>query len=775
MKSVITMRYPSSWHGEMWREGAPCGNGIVGALVYGGAENEYIMLNHTKLWKGGNIDEIPDVSASVAEVRRLLDENRPDLADSILPNALLKAGYRPGNSDPLPLGDIRITRHSETPFTGYRRRIDLEKAEVRVSWNEGNTQFCRSTFVSRDDGLCYTKISCTEEGKINITVTLDVHDRETIFDGAVTGTETFVRGDTIYYAGDNKSAYESAVGSYGIVMRVICSGGVSEIQGRSIRITDADEVLLVSAVFAGENRAEAFADTDRILENIPNYKDALEKHAKKHMELYGGVDFSISDTERSNEELLLEAFDESASNELMETMYAYGRYLLVCSTASPETKDVLPTHLVGLWNGTYRCFWAFHMFNVNFEMIYWQALSGNMPSLLRTALDYVENFMDDFRENAKKIFGCRGIYIDSVNTPESGRAACLASHIINWTAGAAWVAQHFWDYWRYTGDEDYLKKHAMPFMYETALFYEDFLVLKNGRYEFAPSTSPENVALNVGRDLHSGAQTSKNASMDIACAREVLTNLLTGSAITGMYADKREKWTEMLSLLPEYKYNEDGSLKEWADDFYEDNNRHRHHSHLYGVFPGCSVKKGTKEYEGMRLAEKKRLAEGLTSQSSWSMIYAACVNARLGQGEDAWFALSEMTRYCCMNNLFTVHNDWRRMGSVNCSDMRTAPFQIDANIGFSAAVNEMLLGCADSDITLLPALPEKWKNGRISGLSAPGGRIVSIRWQDGCAEAVFSSKTDDAVHVKAGDGWTFEDGKTETVITGAAVLRIKKS
>ena len=127
MKSVITMRYPSSWHGEMWREGAPCGNGIVGALVYGGAENEYIMLNHTKPWKGGHIDEIPDVSGSLSEVRRLLDEKRPDLADSVIQNALWEKGYRPGNSDPLPLGDIRITRHSETPITGYRRRIDLEK------------------------------------------------------------------------------------------------------------------------------------------------------------------------------------------------------------------------------------------------------------------------------------------------------------------------------------------------------------------------------------------------------------------------------------------------------------------------------------------------------------------------------------------------------------------------------------------------------------------------------------------------------------------------
>ena len=417
MKSVLTMKYPSAWHGEMWREGAPCGNGMVGALVYGGVDREFILLNHAHLWRGGRVVDIPDVHDALTNVRHLLDCERPDLANAVLSNALRSAAYTAQAADPLPLGDIRISRRSEHSVTGYRRRIDMQKAEVTVTWKENGAQFTRSTFVSRSDGFCYTRISCTKPGRISVDVTLDIHDPETLPDGILHNTRTEVRGDMICYAGDNYTAYRPAQGSYGAVMRVQTAGGTQEPSGRSIRITDADEVLLVTHVFVGRNRAEAFEEGISFLETLTDYDTALGFHAELHRALYGGVDFSISDTmDTSNEELLLDAFDEETSNELMETMYAYGRYLLVCSTASPDTKDVLPTHLVGLWNGTYRCFWAFHMFNVNFEMIYWQALSGNMPSLLRTALDYVESFTDDFRMNAEKIFGCRGIYIDSVKS-----------------------------------------------------------------------------------------------------------------------------------------------------------------------------------------------------------------------------------------------------------------------------------------------------------------------------------------------------------------------
>ena len=761
MKSTLMMKTPASWHGDMWREGAPCGNGKIGALVYGSVDREYILLNHTRLWRAGTVTELPDIHESLAEVRRLLDAERPDLADGVLAKALSDKGYNAHTSSPYPLCDIRITRASEKPVYGYRRTVDFQTAEVTVRWEEDDAVFERKTFVSRSDDLCYTKISCSAPGKISVTLGLDAHDTETMPSwNALKNPAVTVKDGCIRYSADNETAYVPAQGSYGAVMRVHASGGTVLDGEKTVSVTSADEVLLVTALFVGGDRAKGLDKCEQALDSIKDYDAALAEHIPLHRKLYDGVQFRIAEegAHTSAEEMLLDAYGNGASDELIETLYAYGRYLFVCSTGTPE-EDVLPTHLVGLWNGTYQCFWAFHMFNVNFEMIYWQALTGNQPGLLRTALDYVESMTEDFRENARKIFGCRGIYLDSVNTPESGKIACTANHILNWTAGAAWVAEHFYDYGRCTGDRDYLVNHALPFMAEAALFYEDFLYVgKDGRYEFSPSVSPENTAKSVTEKFASAAETSKNAAMDIAAVRGLLTNLLEASALTGLYAEKRAKWGEMLSLLPDYRYNEDGSLKEWADDFYTDQNSHRHHSHLYGVFPGHSVTPGTKEYDACVLAEDKRFAEGLKAQSSWSMVYAAGVNARLGRGDKALFALSEMVRVCCMGNLFTVHNDWRRTGSVSCDDFRVAPFQIDANIGLPAVVNEMLVQSADGDVVLLPALPQAWKKGEISGLLTVGGHRVALRWTEDRAEAMIESGFSGKLVLRTGGDWRFEDG-----------------
>lgn len=779
MRSTLTMCYPTAWHGDMWREGAPCGNGIIGALVYGGIGTEMILLNHTDLWRGGKICDIPDVSASLSEVRRLLDEERPDLANGVLSNALRSAGYSADTASPFPVCDIRIGNHTNVPFTHYRRVIDMERAEVRVTWQEGNTKYTRSTFVSREDGLCYTRILADGDGTIHVDVALTIHDTETMRSNMIENLEIRVENDMIFYAADNTTVYKPAMGSYGAVMRVSQTGGVQENEKDHIRISGAKEVLLVTALFVGMERTDGFADAEKQLSRSADYETALKRHTEKHSALFHGVEFSLTEPSEgedpSNEQLLLDAYDSEMSNALTEKMYAYGRYLFLCSTDPILGK---PTHLVGLWNGTYSCFWAFHMFNVNFEMIYWQALTGNLPDFLKSALDYVEGFMDDFRDNAKNIYGCRGIYIDSVNTPESGKAACLADHIINWTAGAAWVSEHFYDYYRYTGDETYLREHALPFMAEAALFYEDFLTIgPDGKYQFYPCTSPENVPLSTMRKFNSWAQVAKNASLDIAAVRELLLNLLEGAKITGLYTDKCETWEKMLSLLPDYKYNEDGSLKEWADDFYTDNNAHRHHSHMYGVFPGHTVRRDSPEFDAFVKAEDNRIGYGLGPQSSWSMVFMACINARMYRGEVAFHALSEMVRNCCMNNLFTLHNDWRRMGQVQCDDMRLAPFQIDANIGFPAAVNEMLLCSAGGIIELFPALPSKWEKGKMEGLLTVGGHLVSLYWEGDTARAVLRGGYRDSAVIEACGPWVFADGRkqVEVKIDGTLELTLHRN
>ena len=752
MNTVLTMKYPSTWHGDMWREAAPCGNGLLGASVYGGVKKEIILLNHAHLWRGGKTEELPDVSGKLPLIREHLEQNNPFDADKILSESFLAAGYHGENAIPLPLGDIVIESHSNEVFSHYRREIDMRTAEVSVRWDENSVAYRRRTFVSRADNLVYTEITCAQP-LLDISVMLSAHDSETIGKYTFINKECRASGGHLYFAAFNDGAYYA--GDFGAAGKVYTDGNASD-NGTEIRIINAAKVLIVTRLFVNSNRNEEFA---KPFAARYDYDEALSAHNAIHGKLFDRVRFEISHTHTSNEELLLQAFEDEAPDELIEKLYHYGRYLFICSTSDANT---LPCHLIGLWNGSYNCFWAFYMYNVNFEMIYWQALTGNLPEFLRLALDYTEAFVDDFQENARKMFGCRGIYINSVNTPESGLSKCLANHILNWTAGAAWFSQHYWDYFKYTDDVEYLKRHAMPFMYEAALFYEDFLTTgADGYLQFSPSVSPENTARNIinAKGQRKEVETCVNATMDIAAAKELLTNLIEGNRLTGMYSDKIPVWRGMLEKLPPYRLNEAGAIKEWTHDFYLDNDNHRHHSHLYPVFPGREVGKSHPLYSGFEKAEDLRLTSGLSDQSSWSMVFMACIAARMGNGGRALFALDTLARTCLMNNFFTVHNDWRRMGAVYCADFRYAPFQIDGNIGIPAVINEMLLYSVDDEITLLPALPSKWKEGNICGLSAMGNVTCDIYWDDSRVKAVLFSEdvktrkvrfddTEKTVHIK---------------------------
>lgn len=763
MNGKLVMRYPSAWHREMWREGAPFGNGIIGGMVYGGIQKENILINHALLWRGGRNAELPDVSDRLPEVRRLLDEEKIREADVVITNALTAQGYAADMVVPNPVADLVLETPSGRLFSHYRREIDMERALVTVSWREEDASYRRETFVSRVNNRIFTKYSC-ENGRICTKIAVKLHDPETMEDTVIPRQENYSKGNCSYFAAYNDSIYRA--GDYGILCKVITDGTITN-DGPYVCVADATEILIVGAVFLETDRREGFAALEKSLDGEFDFAGELEAHARMHGQLFRAVDFSISDTDTSNEELLLTSFEESSPNELLEKLYAYGRYLFLCSTG---TKDTLPCHLTGLFNGTYQCFWAFNMYNVNFEMIYWQALSGNMPEFLRLALDYTEAMIPQLRENARKIFGCRGILINSVNGPDSGLYKCLCNHIVNWTGGAAWFAQHFFDYFLYTRDLSYLKEHAMPFMYETALFYEDFAVEnEDGYYDLYPSVSPENTASNVAANMGTGGiETSKNATMEFALLHELLTNLLEANRLTGLYEDKVPVWKTMLSKVRPYEVNEDGAVREWMDPYYKDNYCHRHHSHLYPVFPGCEITRESDLYPAFERAEDLRLEFGLSDQSSWSMVFMAGIAARMGRGELALTMIDTIGRTCLMNNFLTVHNDWRRMGPISCADFRTAPFQIDGNIGIPGVINEMLLQSQqsvyeESRLILLPALPKKWKSnpGHICGLLARGNIVCDLYWNEEGGYAVLRSEEERNVVLTLGDGYVFADGGTE--------------
>lgn len=729
MKNKLIMKYPSTWHQEMWREAAPCGNGLIGLSVYGGIKKEIILMNHAYLWRGSLTEELPDVSESLKTTRKFLKENDVLNADKVLSDALNKKDYKGETAVPLPLADISIYSHSNQLPKNYRRIIDMEKALVTVTWTENSVRYKRETFVSRINDLVFTRITCDEK-ILDLNVGVLHHDDETIGKYEIINEEIKNSDNHIFFSAYNDDDF--AKGDYGAVCKVTSNGDAVAVtrferkyEKKEISIKNANEILLVTRLFIKSNREDEFKE----ISETYDFDTELAKHASAHNEIYSSVDFSISDeTETSNEELLIQAYDTGATNELIEKLYAYGRYLFVCSS---RNKDTLPCHLVGLWNGSYDCMWAFYMYNVNFELMYWQALTGNMPDYLKLALSYTESQMADFEENAKKLYGCRGIFINSVNTPESGLSKFNGNHILNWTMSAAWFSQHFWDYYMYTGDIEYLKEHSLPFMCKTALFFEDFLELDdNGHYLFSPSVSPENTASNIKSIVHREIETCVNATMDIAVLKELLTNLIKGAKITGEYTDKIQTWENMIAKLPEYQINEDGAIKEWTHEFYKDNYNHRHHSHIYPVFPGREVKRGDELFPAFKKAEDMRLQFGLSDQSSWSMIFMACISARMANGERCLEILDTMARNCLMNNFFTLHNDWRRTGPVFCDDMRQAPFQMDGNLGIPAAINEMMLYSDEDHIEVLPALPKEWKSGYIKGLLSFYGIVCDVEWDE---------------------------------------------
>ncbi len=365
-------------------------------------------------------------------------------------------------------------------------------------------------------------------------------------------------------------------------------------------------------------------------------------------------------------------------------------------------------------------------------MMYWHALSGGLTEFIPAMYQYYAGHLEDFRENARKLFGCRGIFIPAGTTPLTGLPSQVVPVILNWTGAAGWLAQHFYQYYLFTGDAKFLVEKALPFMAEAALFYEDFLEeQKDGRLQIYPSVSPENSPKNYitpeAAALGHPMPSTINATMDIAIIKELLTNLLHASEATDLYGDKREIWQSMLEKLPAYEQNSDGAIKEWLNPDFEDNYNHRHLSHLYPVFPGQEVSREENGdlFDGFVTAVKKRLVVGISDQSGWSLAHMANIYARLEDGESALECLELLSRSCLTNNFYTLHNDWRNMGIT--LTMKAAPIQLDANLGWTAAVQEMLLFVSPRLVRVLPACPKKWIKGSVTGMRFTTGKI-SFTW-----------------------------------------------
>ena len=729
-RNKMTLKTPASWHRDMWREGLPAGNGKIGALVYGNIADETIVINHCKLWHWGKRNELPDIHEALSETRKQLDKGNFWDANTISADLLKKKGYTARLASPCPLCDIKVIMDSKNAFHHYRRVLNMETGEVCVSWKEEDCEFTRKLFVSRADDMLVYKLTSNQR-HLNANLFLQLHetyDKDTKKMREEQGSNLVEYADKnfIYYSARNEDGRD-----FGAVMKIVGDGDLATQDGRSISVKNGNEITVYCCFFVGGQRNTEFEKYKRKLEGWNDtYEACLKRHAKLHGALFHNVDIQIADQDldKSNEELLFNAYEQTASNALIERMWRFGRYLMISGTA----ENGLPFPLYGLWPGKYRLPWSHNMANENIQMIYWHTMVGGLEYTMKTVLDYYWSLMDDFRQNARRLFGCSGIYIPAGTTPGMGYPNQIVPVILNWIGAAGWLCQHFYDYYKFTGDEEFLKEKILPFMYEAAQFYSDYIVMdEKGNCKIYPSVSPENTpkSLMPGDEYEHMAHpcpSAVNATMDFAIVKELFRNIIEASKITGMYQDKIKSWETILKAIPEYQKNADGDIKEWMHPDLTDRYTHRHLSHIYPVFPGKEYVVGRDDMDmpvGFELAVSKRTPD---SQSGWSLAHMACIYARLEKPEKAIRCLDILTRSCVLKNLFTLHNDWRKMG-LTLDGGESVPVQMDANMGIANAVQEMLLFVSDDFIKILPACPERFKKGAVKNLHFMTG-LISFKW-----------------------------------------------
>ena len=735
MKDCLVMKSPASWHRDMYREGAPTGNGKIGALVYGGIAQERIAVNHSQLWSLGKVQELPDIHESLQKTREAIDKGDYWNANWISAKALKELGYDSRLGKPCPLCDIQLELLDRKLFQKYRRIIHMDTGEVTVTWQEGKDSFTRNLFVSRSRDLIFYEV-LSDGVPMDMLLKLDLH--ETYEEDASSKRKSLSASGAIgsysrdkmlgFYGQHEDNTY------YGAIGRVTTDGEVVALDNGSLSIKKSTRLLLVVKPFINESYEVAIDARGLFPMAEYDYVQMKEEHEKLHGTLYGSVELDLTahlkeadGFTRSNEELLAEAYDDVAGPELLEKQWKFGRYLMVCGTR----EDGLPFPLYGIWHGRYTMAWPHNMANENVQMIYWHTLAGGLPFAVKTLIKYYTDRIDVFKECARKLFGLPGIYVSAGTTPGNYMPNQVVPVIINWIGCAGWLSQHFYDYYKYTGDEEALRNQILPFMLEAATFYEHYLVKDDmGKYKIYPSVSPENTPGNLipkeSPDMAHPCPSVINATMDIAIIKELITNLLEISEQLGQFEDKRQVWQDIVSNLPSYDTTEDGDVKEWQYPGLEQRYNHRHLSHIYPVFPGSELVKGRDDdgiLAAFELAVDKRI---LGAQTGWSLAHMACIYARFQKPEKAIECLDILSKACLLGNLFTLHNDWRGMG-LSLGKGSNAPVQLDAAMGCVQAIQEMLLYAGKDFIKLLPALPARLGKGSIRNIRFMTGRL-SMQW-----------------------------------------------